>query len=87
MSLLMVESTAVIPAALRLHINHTNLLMQSKVQAGMRAMRENDFLPQQEEEWGVEGGRHGKSHGSLTALRTPELAAGLPSETLLRFTA
>lgn len=46
----MVESTAVILAALRLHINHTNTLMQSKVWAGMRAMRENDFLPQRKEE-------------------------------------
>lgn len=55
-SLLTVESTAFIPAALRLHINHTNTLMQSKVQAGMRAMRENDFLPQQGEEEEEAGG-------------------------------
>lgn len=89
------ESTAVILAALRLHINHTNTLMQSKVQAGMRAMRENDFLPQQEEEEeGDEEGRgrgrrHVTSHGSLTALSTAELAGGLPSDALvrLRFTA
>lgn len=80
------ESTAVIPETLRLHINHTNTLMQSKVQAGMRAMRENDFLPQQE---GGGGGsrRHVTSHGSLAALSTPELAGGLASDTLLRFTA
>lgn len=66
LSLLTVESTAVTPAAPRLHINHTDTLMQSKVPAGMRAIRENDFLPQQEEDRGGHR-RHVTSHGFLTA--------------------